>query len=45
MMTATLAVDHRAVDGITVAKFLDEFRQLLEDPQGLALEAPQERNE
>ena len=45
LMTATLAVDHRAVDGITVAKFLNEFRQLLEDPLGLALEARQERIE
>jgi pyruvate dehydrogenase E2 component (dihydrolipoamide acetyltransferase) len=44
-MTATLAVDHRAVDGITVAKFLDEFKNLLEHPLGLALEAPQEGNE
>lgn len=44
-MTATLAVDHRATDGITVAKFLDEFRQLLENPLRLALEAPQEYSE
>jgi pyruvate dehydrogenase E2 component (dihydrolipoamide acetyltransferase) len=44
LMTATLAVDHRVVDGITVAKFLDEFKQLLENPLGLALEAPQEIN-
>jgi pyruvate dehydrogenase E2 component (dihydrolipoamide acetyltransferase) len=43
-MTATLAVDHRAVDGITMAKFLDEFKQLLENPLGLVLEAPQEIN-
>jgi pyruvate dehydrogenase E2 component (dihydrolipoamide acetyltransferase) len=41
-MTATLAVDHRAVDGINVAKFLDAFKQLLENPLNLALEAPQE---
>ena len=43
-MTATLAVDHRAVDGVTVAKFLDEFKHLLENPLGLALEIPQEIN-
>ena len=43
-MTATLVVDHRLVDGITVAKFLGEFKQLLENPLGLALEAPQEIN-
>jgi pyruvate dehydrogenase E2 component (dihydrolipoamide acetyltransferase) len=41
-MTATLAVDHRAVDGITVAKFLGEFRRLLENPLVLFLEPPQE---
>ena len=41
-MAATLAVDHRAVDGITVAKFLDEFKQLLENPLALSLETPQE---
>jgi pyruvate dehydrogenase E2 component (dihydrolipoamide acetyltransferase) len=44
-MTATLAVDHRAVDGITVAKFLNEFKQLLENPLSLALEAHQEVSE
>jgi pyruvate dehydrogenase E2 component (dihydrolipoamide acetyltransferase) len=45
LMTATLAVDHRAVDGIAVAKFLNEFRTLLENPLGLELEAAQERIE
>jgi pyruvate dehydrogenase E2 component (dihydrolipoamide acetyltransferase) len=44
-MTATLAVDHRAVDGTTMAKFLNEFKQLLENPLGLALEAFQENSE
>jgi pyruvate dehydrogenase E2 component (dihydrolipoamide acetyltransferase) len=44
-MTATLAVDHRAVDGITVAKFLNEFKRLLENPLGLAFEAFQEYSE
>ena len=44
LMTATLAVDHRLVDGVTVAKFLDAFKQLLENPLSLALEAPQESN-
>jgi pyruvate dehydrogenase E2 component (dihydrolipoamide acetyltransferase) len=43
-MTATLAVDHRVVDGITVAKFLEEFKQLLENPLGLVVGAPQEIN-
>ena len=45
LMTATLAVDHRAVDGITVAKFLEEFRQLLENPFVLSLEPPKEISE
>jgi pyruvate dehydrogenase E2 component (dihydrolipoamide acetyltransferase) len=44
-MTATLAVDHRAVDGITVAKFLSEFKHLLENPLSLTLEAFQEVGE
>ena len=44
-MTATLAVDHRAVDGITVAKFLEEFKQLLENPLVLSLEPPKEVSE
>ncbi len=42
LMTATLAVDHRAVDGITVAKFLNEFKQRLENPLSLVFEAHQE---
>lgn len=44
-MTATLAVDHRAVDGITMAKFLNEFKQLLENPLSLTLEAFEEDSE
>jgi pyruvate/2-oxoglutarate dehydrogenase complex dihydrolipoamide acyltransferase (E2) component len=44
-MTATLAVDHRAVDGITLAKFLNEFKRLLENPLSLALEPHQEVSE
>ena len=44
-MAATLAVDHRAVDGITVAKFLEEFKQLLENPLVLSLEPPKEVSE
>jgi len=44
-MTATLAVDHRAVDGITVAKFLNKFKQLLQNPLSLTLEAQQEVSE
>ena len=44
-MTATLAVDHRAIDGTTMAKFLNEFKQLLENPLGLVPEAFQEYRE
>jgi pyruvate dehydrogenase E2 component (dihydrolipoamide acetyltransferase) len=44
-MTATLAVDHRAVDGITLAKFLNEYKRLLENPLSLALEPHQEISE
>jgi pyruvate dehydrogenase E2 component (dihydrolipoamide acetyltransferase) len=44
-MTATLAVDHRAVDGITMAKYLNEFKHLLENPLSLSLEALQEKSE
>ena len=44
-MTATLAVDHRVVDGITLAKFLEKFKQLLEAPLGLAIETVQEGTE
>jgi pyruvate dehydrogenase E2 component (dihydrolipoyllysine-residue acetyltransferase) len=37
-MSATITVDHRVVDGITVAKFLGEFKQMLEHPLRLMLE-------
>jgi pyruvate dehydrogenase E2 component (dihydrolipoamide acetyltransferase) len=42
MMTANLSVDHRAVDGVHVATFMQELRTLLENPFSLALEAPEE---
>ncbi|HIE18665.1 TPA: 2-oxo acid dehydrogenase subunit E2 [Candidatus Bathyarchaeota archaeon] len=32
MMTMTLSADHRVVDGVTAAKFLQEVKRLLEDP-------------
>jgi pyruvate dehydrogenase E2 component (dihydrolipoamide acetyltransferase) len=32
LMTATLSTDHRVVDGITAAKFMQTFKELLEDP-------------
>ena len=38
LMTATLSADHRLVDGITAARFLSEFKEILENPIRLALE-------
>jgi pyruvate dehydrogenase E2 component (dihydrolipoamide acetyltransferase) len=32
VMTATLSVDHRAVDGVQAARFLNEIKRLLEHP-------------
>jgi len=34
-MKVTLSVDHRALDGATGARFLQEFKRLLESPMGL----------
>jgi len=42
LMTATLSADHRLVDGITAARFLGEFKEILENPIRLALEPPEE---
>jgi pyruvate dehydrogenase E2 component (dihydrolipoamide acetyltransferase) len=36
-MKVTLSSDHRAIDGATAARFLQEVRQLLEEPFGLLL--------
>jgi len=36
MMTMTLAVDHRLVDGAVAAQFLETIRDLLEAPEKLA---------
>jgi pyruvate dehydrogenase E2 component (dihydrolipoamide acetyltransferase) len=41
-VTATLSVDHRAVDGITAARFMKAFKELLEDPFILFLPETQE---
>ena len=35
MMKVTLSVDHRALDGAIAARFLQEFRRLLENPMGI----------
>lgn len=37
MMTVTLAVDHRCIDGATAAAFVQEFKGILEDPLQLML--------
>ena len=37
MMSCTLSVDHRVVDGAAGAKFLDIFRGLIEDPMTMLL--------
>ena len=37
MMTCTLSVDHRAVDGAVGAEFLAKFKQILEEPLVLML--------
>ena len=39
MMTATLAADHRVVDGAEAARFLIEVKRLLENPLGLVVYA------
>lgn len=37
MMTVTLAVDHRCIDGAAAAAFVQEFKGILEDPLQLML--------
>jgi pyruvate dehydrogenase E2 component (dihydrolipoamide acetyltransferase) len=36
VMTMTLSVDHRVVDGVAAAKFADALRKTLENPESLA---------
>jgi pyruvate dehydrogenase E2 component (dihydrolipoamide acetyltransferase) len=45
LMTATLSVDHRVVDGVTAARFMEEFKRLLENPVRLVLDGPEETDE
>jgi len=42
LLVTTLSVDHRVVDGITAARFVAAFKDLLEHPLRLTLDAPQE---
>jgi pyruvate dehydrogenase E2 component (dihydrolipoamide acetyltransferase) len=37
MMTCTLSVDHRAVDGAVGAEYLAAFKKLIEDPLGMLI--------
>ena len=37
VMSCTLSVDHRVVDGATGAVFLKEFKKLVEDPLSMLL--------
>jgi pyruvate dehydrogenase E2 component (dihydrolipoamide acetyltransferase) len=37
MMTVTLSCDHRVVDGATGARFLDAFKQFIEEPAAMLL--------
>jgi pyruvate dehydrogenase E2 component (dihydrolipoamide acetyltransferase) len=37
IMKVTLSVDHRAIDGATAARFLQELKRLLEQPLGMLL--------
>lgn len=42
LMTATLSVDHRVTDGIIAARFIELFKDLLENPIRLTLDGPKE---
>jgi pyruvate dehydrogenase E2 component (dihydrolipoamide acetyltransferase) len=42
LMTAVLSVDHRVADGILAACFVKTFKDMLENPVRLTLEAPPE---
>ncbi|WP_353001385.1 2-oxo acid dehydrogenase subunit E2 [Mesorhizobium sp. M1295] len=35
MLTCTLSVDHRAIDGAEASKFLQRLRHVISDPGGL----------
>jgi pyruvate dehydrogenase E2 component (dihydrolipoamide acetyltransferase) len=40
VMTATLSADHRAIDGGDAARFLETFKEAMEDPDTLLAERP-----
>lgn len=40
VLQATLSVDHRAIDGVTAARFLSVFRNFVEQPEALMRERP-----
>ncbi len=40
VMTVTLSADHRALDGVDAARFLETFKQALENPETLLPEPP-----
>ncbi len=37
VMTVTMSIDHRAIDGAVGAEFLQVFRKLIENPMSLIL--------
>jgi len=37
LMTVTMSADHRVVDGATGAKFLQTFKQFIEEPASMLL--------
>ena len=37
VLSSTLSVDHRSIDGATAAKFLKDFNDIIEDPFNLWL--------
>jgi pyruvate dehydrogenase E2 component (dihydrolipoamide acetyltransferase) len=36
-MKATLSADHRIIDGVIAARFLQDFKTILENPAALVL--------
>lgn len=38
IMSVSVSADHRVIDGVTVGKFVDTWKRLVEDPVLLGLE-------